>query len=226
VEYQPPIAFEVSRGSTALSLAYYSKQFELNCHLFVPENLPAEKKQQLEILGAHVHALKVEGIYDVHDEFLKKHPQCFFFNQLFDETKARHYKKLGQSFSEKPRSAFDIVIGAVGTGHSLKGVAAAHTTAVLCSAEPKPTEPCAGVRNIQNERYGEKDPCVVKNFQRRIVVDVKNFFPDSVVNTDHGQLKICESFRLVLGAILTLPASDAPRAVLAVGAQNYFSVAK
>lgn len=216
---------EISSGSTALSLAHYAKHFELSCHLFVPKDMAPEKIKQLESYGAKVHQCNVETIYQDHNNFLTEHPRTVFFNQFFDEKKIRHYKKLGAFFSQQV-GPFDLVIGAVGTGHSLKGIAGANSEALLYSAEPAPSEKCLGVRNIEVENYGPQDPCHVNNFQHRVIVNQKNYFPKDIVDTTGGRLRICESFRLVLGAIQVLPVSKSSRSILALGAQNHFLIYK
>lgn len=212
---------EVSSGSTALSLAYYSKKFELSCHLFVPLQMPEEKKRQLESYGARIHCYATDVIYQKHAEFLKAHPKTNFFNQLWDEKKVRHYKVLGQHFLNQC-GPFDIVMGAVGTGHSLKGVAQVNSSAQVYTAEPEPGDVCSGVRNISHDRYGDEDPCRPEQFSHRIILNKKNYFPNETVETDQGRLKISESFRLVLGSINTLKQFTAPRRILALGAQNFF----
>lgn len=216
---------EVSAGSTALSLAYYAKQFQLKCHLFVPDHLPREKIDHLRSYGATLHLNPTKDCYQRHDEFLKANPDTYFFNQLWDQTKQIHYQPLAKTFLKKMESV-DVVIGAVGTGHSLKGIANSFPNALLLTAEPLPPESCLGVRNIEAERYGESDPCRLSDFDKRIIVPKINFFPDDLIETSAGRLRICESFRMVIGALLQNDAFSASESILMVGAQNHFQFAK
>jgi hypothetical protein len=212
---------EVSAGSTALSLAYYGKAHGLIVDLFIPTDTAPEKISQLQTSGAIIHLAPRETIYEIHAEYLQKHGG-FYFNQLWDSTKMRHYANFGQNF-ENQIGPIDIILGAVGTGHSLKGVGAAIPTAQLISAEPCLDLRCPGVRNIESERYGPKDPCHAQDFHQRMIIDQHEFFQDSKLETDAGTLLISTSFRLVLGAVQKLlkqSASPLPQKLLAIGADN------
>jgi cysteine synthase len=189
---------EVSAGSTALSLAYYGKAHGLIVDLFIPTDTAPEKISQLQTSGAIIHLAPRETIYEIHAEYLQKHGG-FYFNQLWDSTKMRHYANFGQNF-ENQIGPIDIILGAVGTGHSLKGVG-----------------------NIESERYGPKDPCHAQDFHQRMIIDQHEFFQDSKLETDAGTLLISTSFRLVLGAVQKLlkqSASPLPQKLLAIGADN------
>ncbi len=218
---------EVSAGSTALSLAYYGRQHGLVIDLFIPTDTLPAKIKQLQTSGAIIHLSPRETIYEIHAEHLQKNGG-FYFNQLWDPTKLRHYKKFGENF-ENQFGPFCCIVGAVGTGHSLKGVGAAIPTAQLISAEPCAGVRCPGVRNIEAERYGSQDPCREMDFHRRIIVEEREFFQYSELETDAGTLRIGASFRLVLGAVQILlqerlheSPNHLPQNILAIGADSKF----
>lgn len=213
---------EVSSGSTALSLAYYCRHFDLRCHLFVPTTISENILRKINDLKANVHTVSAETAYTAHEEFLIQHPQCFYFNQLFDSTKQVHYHKLGEKF-KKEIGHFDLIIGAVGTGHSLKGVSSAIEAERLFSAEPIAQENCPGVRNLDVTRFGLQDSCRPENFDERILIAQKNFFVSNKIHTNKGTLSISESFRLVLGAVQEILPTVKKKTILALGAQNQIS---
>lgn len=208
---------EVSAGSTAKSLAFHTKRLGLRCVLFVPDSLAATELDQMRTLGAEVHPVKVERAYEAFEAFCTKagvHP----FNQAKDKTKRRFYSNLG-SIAQAQIGKIDTLVGAVGTGHSLLGVAdGIHPKPYLVTAEPRDGG-VSGIRNLERDRYGEDDPCDPSLFDRRVVLSVENYFSKSQILTSVGVVEIPDSFRVVLGALSSL-AEDRRRNVFLLGASN------
>ena len=64
---------EISAGSTALSLAYYSQLLGLKCHLFVPQTLESKMLERLSNLQATLHFFAdVKSAYEEFDQFIQK----------------------------------------------------------------------------------------------------------------------------------------------------------
>lgn len=191
---------EVSAGSTALSLAKWAPRFQLKCDLFVPEGTDPERIRALESAGANVMLAPMETIYAEHEKHRAWH-KTYFFNQLWDGTKERHYHSLGRRIRDE-RGSFPLALGAVGTGHSLKGVGHGLNAADVMTAEPLAPLRIAGIRNILEVRYGDQDPCAERDFSRRLLVGPSELFEDKKISTSRGPVLIGQSFQLVLGAYL------------------------
>ncbi len=190
---------EISAGSTAKSLAFFAPRFGLRCVLFVPESLAGTEVDDMRGAGAEVYPVKVEGALERFNAFCAKsgvHP----FNQAKDKTKRRFYADLGNAVQGQVGS-IEILIGAVGTGHSLLGVAAGfRPKPYIVSAEPL-DELVSGIRNIEKVRYGDTDPCDPSLFDKRVVLSANQYFPQSRILTSVGLVEIPDSFRVVLGAL-------------------------
>ena len=212
---------EVSAGSTAVSLAYYGKQYGLKCHLFLPQETPLETQNKLKSLGANLHLAEAKLLYKLHDEFCKE-SGSYAFNQLFDKQKSRHYHALGK-FIQSELKKIDLVIGSVGTGHSIKGIAKAIKNAKVFSAEPVSPLQIKGVRNIEVDRYGEHDPCSIQDFDQRIFVAENECPQIKTLETLTRSIAIGPSFNLVLGALKKLSYGKKFPIILALGANNRYS---
>lgn len=208
---------EVSAGSTAKSLAFHTKRLGLRCVLFVPDFLAKVEVEAMKSLGAEVYPVKVEGAYEQFETFCAKsgvHP----FNQAKDIAKRRFYSDLGES-AQAQIGKIDVLIGAVGTGHSLLGTAdAIHPKPYLMTAEPGEGS-VSGIRNLEKDRYGESDPCDPSYFDQRVVLSSDQYFPKSQILTSVGLVEIPDSFRVVLGALSAAPKSQ-QKNIFLVGASN------
>lgn len=191
---------EVSSGSTAISLAHYCSQFGLKCVLFIPNTASWKLVAELQDLGAEIHTAELSSIYSLYSSYIAQEPSVYSFNQLFDETKQRHYFNFGVQIF-RSIGPVNTIIGAVGTGHSLLGTAKGLGAPLVVSAEPETHLKISGVRNLEFERYGEKDTCGPSQFDRRVIVDEKEIPTTQIILTDHGSVQITPSFQLVLGAI-------------------------
>lgn len=208
------IVSEISSGSTALSLAYYSRAFDLQCELFVPHTLEGKKRAQLEALGAKLHFVDPKEGYALYADYLKA-TGTHSFNQFGNRDLANHYASLSQQVKE----SVDLVVGTVGTGHSLVGVTDGFRKNLIpTSAEPSYPAAVPGIRNVRLEHFGENDPCETSRL-KRFEVEKEAYFPDSIIETDQGLVSICESFRVVLGAIDQMSLSSS-ETVFALGAAN------
>lgn len=210
---------EVSAGSTALSLAFYAQAFDVECHLFLPTNADPKILARLEDLGATVHRHPRETIYSAHEDFFRRegtHP----LRQLEDPRKSRHYVSLGQQIA-RLTGGIDLIIGAVGTGHSLKGVAQGLGRCRVISAEPEPGLVISGIRNLDSERYGAHDSCHADDFAERIIVGTKQCYHSEKILGDRT-LRPGSSFSVVLGAVQKLISTQSPCRLLALGASNTY----
>ncbi|MGZ5279530.1 MAG: pyridoxal-phosphate dependent enzyme [Pseudobdellovibrionaceae bacterium] len=209
---------EVSAGSTALSLAYYCQQFGFRCHLFLPNQAPSDLQEKLRILGATLHLCEVQNIYSQHEEFHRR-SQSFAFNQLGDASKSRHYVSFGQQILQQAGN-FDVILGAVGTGLSLKGTALGLGVTRIFSAEPEPGFKVSGIRNVESERYGAQDACLIGDFEKRWIVRQSECFATETVGTANGTLRIGPSFQVVLAAVQKMLVDQEEVKILALGAKN------
>ena len=210
---------DVSAGSTARSLAHNCRELGLRCDLFVPDVLPEALTASWEQLGATVHRGSREEGYALYEEFCATE-QPHRFEQLTDHSLLRHYRFLGEAVNEQV-GPIDTVLGAVGTGHSVLGVAEAiEPRPFVASAEPAEPFVILGVRNVELERYGPMDSCKPEMFDARIVLDADAREDFGRVQTDRGEMEVGQSFALVLSAAKRLlDERDVERAFL-VGAEN------
>lgn len=193
---------EISAGSTALSLAYWTRRLGLQCVLFVPDSAPTESLERMRNWGAELHSVDAADAakaYADFDDYCRSR-RLRKFNQMADKGKRRHYGRLASAIQSDVD--LDLLIGAVGTGHSLLGVGQALGEQILIfSAEPVEGQKVVGIRNLAHERFGKDDPCSVADIPRRIEVDSRHYFPDSQLETSAGLIEVPLSFQLVLGAL-------------------------
>lgn len=211
---------EVSAGSTAVSLAYYGKKRGLRCHLFLPQEASQTTIRTLKDLGAEIHLIERKDLYVQHELFCKQ-TGCHAFNQLYDQKKSRHYEALGR-FIRSELKTVDLIISAVGTGHSVKGVARGVGQMDIITAEPLPPLTVNGVRNIQVDRYGEEDPCLPEDFAQRIFVAADEMWKQDYIETTTQPIWVGSSFQLVLGALRKIAHGKKFPTILALGANNRY----
>jgi cysteine synthase len=210
---------DVSAGSTARSLAHNCRELGLACDLFVPDILPKELTASWEQLGATIHRGSREEGYALYEEFCATE-QPHRFEQLSDHSLLRHYRPLGAAVDEQV-GPIDTVMGAVGTGHSLLGVAdAIDPRPFVVSAEPAEPFAILGVRNVELERFGPTDACKPELFDLRLVLDGGEREEFGRVQTDRGEMAVGRSFELVLSAVERLLAERPVERVFLVGAEN------
>jgi cysteine synthase len=196
------IITEASAGSTALSLAHYSRLNRIRCTLFVPDTHPTEAVDLLRSLGATVRLVNLKESWQPFFDFCKE-PGVLSFNQHLDAGKRVFYRELGKRVIEET-GPLDAIIGAVGTAHSLVGVSEGMgNDPYLVTAEPR-VEQVSGIRNISTVRYGEEDPCTEELFDERILLDASEFFSGSQLMTDKGPIRFSNSFRVGLGGLARL----------------------
>lgn len=209
---------EISAGSTALSLAYHARDLGLEPVVFVPNSLPENAMKFLESCEARIHALDPNGAFEIYDSFTKEN-RIRRFDQMKNHLLRRHYRKAGEAIARETGAS--LVIGTVGTGHSLLGLAEGFSAGTsIVSAEPAQPRPLSGIRNLRLESMGENDPCDPSKLLR---VEVPNeaLFPNSVIETNEGLIEVSESFRVLLGGLeLHLPSHREPKTVFAIGAKN------
>ena len=208
---------EVSAGSTAASLAYYCPLYGLKCVLFVPPAAPLHLLNSLQKQGAEIHVEEMSSIYGAYDSFTSQHPELHRFDQLFDNSKRRYYHSLGAEVLNS-LGRIDAIIGSVGTGHSLLGTAEGMGRPFTISAEPESPLRIPGVRNVEADRYGEKDTCQAKDFYLRMIVTATDLPPAINVLTTVGLVQIPVSFQLVLAGLKNYLNNKKNLQVFAVGA--------
>jgi cysteine synthase len=213
---------EVSAGSTASSLAHYCREMGLACDLFVPDTLPKQQIADLKALGADVRTGSGAQGYALYEEFCAR-AQPHRFEQLTDHSLLRHYEALGAAIEDEV-GPIDTVMGSVGTGHSLLGIAAAISPApFVASAEPAEANAIPGVRNVELERFGPQDACTPEMFDLRLVLSAGERRDFGPVLTNRGEMWIGLSFALVLSAVERLLALRRTQRVFLVGAENHIS---
>lgn len=215
------VVSEISAGSTALSLAHYAYHFRLKCALFVPVGLDTALCSRLERLGAELHFRTPEEGYEAYEEHCARYPS-WRLDQMTRPGLENHYSQWASSVLQPALGTPDLVVGAVGTGHSLLGIARGlRPSRGLCSAEPTEPRAVQGIRNVVLERFGDKDPCDPKSLDRRLEIGAEALFPSYRLRTEAGEILVTDSFRVVLGAVEHLLA-EAPRPlkIFAVGAGN------
>lgn len=187
---------EISAGSTALSLAHYARRFRVNCLLFVPRTLETEKRAALEALGAKLELVDTKTAFADFARFIET-TGMLKFDQFGKRSLSLHYAGLAKQVG----GSVGAVIGSVGTGHSLVGVAEGFgSPPKIVSAEPDTVAAIPGIRNVRLEHFGENDPCEIKKLTR-IEVSSSALFPAGTLETDVGPIEISETFRVVLSAL-------------------------
>lgn len=210
---------EVSAGSTARSLAHYARELGLRCVLFLPTGTSAETLAGLQSMGAEVHLGPADAsLYAALDDHCAE-TGAIPFDQFKDRGKRRHYERLGREVAAR-LGRIDLVLGAVGTGHSLLGLAAGlEPRPRTVSVEPLDTE-IEGVRNLERLHFGDIDPCSPDSFDERILVEAGAIDPSPQVLSSDGPLHTTASFELVLaGARARLDEARGSRVFL-IGAAN------
>lgn len=217
------VVSEISAGSTAISLAYHCTQLGLQCRLFIPNNCPEETVLRLKNFGADIEACDPKTAYADYEKFLTT-GQTWPFQQMARKQLRDHYTQWAQR-ELLPKINFDVIAGAVGTGHSLLGVSAAFPRTISIAAEPLAQEPLAGVRNLNVVNFGENDPCEVQKIHHRTEVPRDshffNCFFNNVVKSDLGTIEISDTFRLTLSAAcIHLEHFPQSRDIFLIGSHN------
>lgn len=211
---------EVSAGSTAAALAHYCPRYGLKCLLFVPSSVSSSVLTNLQSQGAEVHQEELSQIYAKYDSFLKNRNEFIRFNQLFDSGKRQHYHNFG-SFLRHELKDIHAVIGGVGTGHSLRGIAEGIGGSVqTVTAEPDSLYKIPGVRNITQDRYGDEDKLSPSDFSQRLIIPEKQMLYNNepLLETSAGLIEMNPSFALVLAAAKTYLADKMHQRIFTVGA--------
>jgi cysteine synthase len=212
------IISEVSAGSTATSLAHYCREQKLQCTLFVPKTVAPTLVEALQSQGAEVFQEDMAEIYASYEKFLIARPGSIRFDQLFDFNKRRHYHSLGKRAAEFIGTPVSAIVGAVGTGHSLLGTAEGANAHWVVSAEPQSGFTVSGVRNIELNRYGDRDEISPKDFNQRVLVAEAQLVPKDTLETSAGTVKMGPSFKLVLAGIQEYLQGKSQQTVFALGA--------
>lgn len=216
------IVSEISAGSTALSLAYYSKKLGYKCVLFVPSSLAPEKIQALKNLGAEVVLCDVATAYADYELYCKKRPWIWKLDQMRRPEMRSFYEKWVVEDLKPALKKIDLVVGAVGTGHSLMGVSKGFNAQSI-TAELDRAGVVSGIRNIALERYGPQDPCNHSDFSQRMIIGTSQMFDSNELNCSAGTLEIADSFKVVLGVLSELLNGKTPQRIFAIGANSKLS---
>lgn len=210
---------EISAGSTALSLAYHARRLNLGSHFFIPHGSSAETIAKLQAFGSEFTVCDPQSAYAEYEKFLQS-TDVWPLQQMANKNLRLHYATWGEK-DLKPFISPELLIGTVGTGHSLLGLATTFSTAKCISAEPLPNEPVSGVRNLDHLNFGTKDPCERERIHQRIELARHFYFPENNIESEHGLLEVSDSFRLAVGAACTeLANSPHVQEVFILGSHN------
>jgi cysteine synthase len=214
---------EASAGSTGRSLAYYARRAGCRCTIFAPRSLPEDKLHglmaDLREAGAE---LRIEPDNEI---FEKLRAYCaaedaLFLNQMANRNNRRHYAQLGREITRQ-LGKIDALVGAVGTGHSLLGIAEGmQPRPQVVTAEPLDGQ-IPGVRNIEQVRFGDDDPISPSDFDQRLVVSVKGMPPEIAFESSAGTVHAAQSFGLVMKAAASLLERNPGQQVFLIGAANW-----
>ena len=209
---------EISAGSTALSLAFYTQEFGLKCQLFVPDNIDKNLKEKLIHCGAQLVECDPKKAYEEYEVYCQS-SNNWRFGQMQKKELRLHYKKWAENALGLNLPCLDLVIGSVGTGHSLLGVKLALNPKFGCVvAEPKFDQPVSGIRNLTHQNFGQSDSCEQELIEHRLEIDKTQFYVGHHIESDHGIISISDSFRLTLGAAVSfLNKTDKAAKVFLVG---------
>jgi cysteine synthase A len=153
------ILVEASAGSTGRSLAHYARQAGCRCVIFAPATLPQTHlkafERDLEKQGASLVVAPPDAIFEQLRAFCAKN-DALYLDQMRPERR-KHYAPLGARIQQE-LGAIDVLVGAVGTGHSLLGIAEGiNPRPRVVSVEPLGAE-IPGIRNVEATRFGAEDP--------------------------------------------------------------------
>lgn len=211
---------ELSAGSTARSLAHHCRARQIPFVAFI-DAASTRLGRELEGMGASVRMLS-GAVAEAYQAYERECAAAGYlpFRQFDDPAKRAHYHGFGQALGAM-LPAIDHVVGAVGTGHSLLGTAAAFPQAQVHTAEPDGVT-VAGTRNLDEVWFRERDPLFPDRPRLdRVLVDAAAMFEGNEVSSDQGTVIVGDSFRLVLGAAQELArACDVPTSFLLLGAEN------
>src|SRR5690606_14501206 len=122
--------------------------------------------------------------YSSYEEFCARYP-VWRLDQMKRPELRKHYEVWARTELAPQLNAIDYVIASVGTGHSLLGLKAGLTPRKgAISAEPLKPRLIHGIRNLQKENFGAQDPCQIDQIEKRIELEMEEFFPSTHVETD------------------------------------------
>ena len=198
-----------------------TEKYNLKLMIFIPEGTAKDVVDKLESYGTEIKTVPMAEAYEIYKQFQESPNAPHDFNQMFDDGKKRHYLPLARAINQHLKS-IDVLLGTVGTGHSLSGLASGLSNiGAVVSAEPLPDEPIAGIRNLDKIWFGEKDPCCNFNLDSRVRVPKSQIFPATLLETSLGPMEVSESFQLALGALPQLAELyPEARSIFIVGAKN------
>ena len=213
------VVMEISAGSTARSLAYYAREMGFGCELFVPKSIKEELKGSLTALGAKLHLVDPATAYAEYDAYCTTRSP-WRLDQMKRLGLKEHYAAWARKDLRPKLERLEAVIGSVGTGHSLLGLAQVlDPRSGPVAAEPNEAKAIPGIRNLSLERY-PGDPCSTADFAQRIEIAREDFCPFSDVETDRGRIVFSDSFRVTLAATATYLRSLPPSRVFILGSHN------
>lgn len=191
---------ELSAGSTARSLAHWGAQCGLQVHLFLPDDLDEEKRAQLRDSSARLTYVPRATAESVYQQYLRENPDCWPLNQMGNPLLADHYVSVARSYLSELPSGVDLVMGPIGTGHSLLGMGKGFSPAELWSVEPADFD-LPGVRNLERQNFGPSDPCDIQKISHRVFVKSSEFRDWGPLLSSNGPLVASASFHLILSSL-------------------------
>ena len=122
---------EATSGNTGAAVAMFAAVHGYKAILTIPDKMSREKVDTLRAYGAEVHVCPTavppdspESYYEVGKRLHRETPGSYWLGQYFNlENVEAHYRTTGPEIWKQTRGRLDCLVGGVGTGGTVSGVA-------------------------------------------------------------------------------------------------------
>ena len=122
---------EATSGNTGAAVAMYAAANGYKAILTIPDKMSDEKVDTLRAFGAEVHVCPTavppdspESYYETAKAIHEKTPNSYLIGQYFNTDNIEaHYRLTGPEIWEQTGGEFDVLVGGIGTGGTVSGVA-------------------------------------------------------------------------------------------------------